>query len=123
MEIDTATKVCPNCGETKNLSEFHRNKASSDGRVYRCAACANNAIRKSYVKTRAAMGEEQWLKDRRQAQQTRRAKLKVQTGSTQEPYTVAYGLAAHRLRRLHPSDFKALLREERYKLGLDPDTR
>ena len=123
MDIDTVTKRCPNCDETKNLSEFHRNAKYPDGRNYLCALCATRQIRKSQAKTRAVMGETKWLERNRLNQQRRRANLKAQTGSTQEPYAVAYTLATDRLRRLHPSDFRALIREERYKLGLDPDTR
>lgn len=32
-------KTCTKCGEVKPLDEFHRNKASRDGRVTRCKSC------------------------------------------------------------------------------------
>lgn len=34
------TKRCPCCGETKALTEFHRNKAAKDGRQSKCKSCA-----------------------------------------------------------------------------------
>lgn len=32
-------KTCPNCGETKPLTEFHVDKRKPDGRVTRCKTC------------------------------------------------------------------------------------
>jgi hypothetical protein len=34
------TKVCQNCGATKPINDFHRDKARKDGRAIRCKACA-----------------------------------------------------------------------------------
>lgn len=43
------TKRCPNCGETKDVSEFHRNKAASDGLYTYCKPC-NNKKTRDYAK-------------------------------------------------------------------------
>lgn len=34
-------KTCTDCGQTKALEQFHRNKGRSDGRLNRCKACVN----------------------------------------------------------------------------------
>lgn len=35
----TLTKTCKKCGETKLVSEFHKNKATKDGFQYKCKEC------------------------------------------------------------------------------------
>ena len=39
--MNKTEKECPNCGETKNLSKFHRAGKERDGRTSRCGACIN----------------------------------------------------------------------------------
>lgn len=38
------TKTCTNCGQTKPLEDFHRNKNTKDGRAYSCKPCMNQAV-------------------------------------------------------------------------------
>ena len=38
-------KKCLKCGEIKNVSEFHKNKAKKDGLQYKCKLCSNIQVR------------------------------------------------------------------------------
>jgi 5-methylcytosine-specific restriction endonuclease McrA len=38
-------KTCTKCGETKELTEFHRNKQSKDGRRPNCKVCARAQVK------------------------------------------------------------------------------
>jgi len=39
LTLDLATKACTGCGETKPLSEYHKDKHRHDGKCARCKAC------------------------------------------------------------------------------------
>lgn len=39
-------KACTKCGETKELSEFHKNKHRKDGLQFHCKLCINEYMRK-----------------------------------------------------------------------------
>jgi len=123
MSIKTSEKTCTKCGVTKNLSEFHNNKNTKDGRTSFCAVCNNEKIKAYQTKKRAELGDKEWRRLKSRDVRKFRAKLKTETGSTYPPYQRAYTNATNRLRELHPDDFRALLREERHALGLDPDTQ
>lgn len=41
-------KTCRECGEEKELNEFHRNRSMSDGHLNECKACANAKARRAY---------------------------------------------------------------------------
>lgn len=45
MAKTTAEKLCKGCGQAKPRSEFHRNRAGSDGLQSRCKACSTAAAR------------------------------------------------------------------------------
>jgi hypothetical protein len=44
------TKICPKCGETKGVGEFHRQQKNADGIQSRCKACQVLASREHYAK-------------------------------------------------------------------------
>lgn len=43
-------KTCGMCGQPKDLSDFHRNKTTKDGRTSRCKECAKATTREWYSK-------------------------------------------------------------------------
>jgi 5-methylcytosine-specific restriction endonuclease McrA len=56
-ELSGETKRCSKCGETKAVSEFHRNSASKDGRQCYCKVCkraSEKATRDRYRERRNA---------------------------------------------------------------------
>lgn len=48
----TNTKPCKKCGETKDLSEFSKCKASKDGLQYWCKPCQRESVKASYQKNK-----------------------------------------------------------------------
>lgn len=48
MVSENGTKVCCKCGEKKPVSEFHKDKNSSDGYTYQCKACRNAKYKEYY---------------------------------------------------------------------------
>lgn len=46
------TKLCKKCGEEKNISEFNRDKYSSDGYRYSCRICTSEQYRNYYYKNK-----------------------------------------------------------------------
>lgn len=48
----SAMKTCTKCGETKELTEFHRNKRSKDGRGTRCKSCSKQYYQDSRERIR-----------------------------------------------------------------------
>ena len=120
MSIQVSEKICPDCERIKPLSDFYKDAGTSDGRSTYCADCTKQRVYKAQQRRREEMGEEAWLKHRRQVVARRREKMKAETGTVRAPYEIAYDKATARLRELHQDDFRKLLNEERYKLGLDP---
>lgn len=45
MANEEQIKHCPDCGEEKPVTEFHRNGGNKDGLAYRCKPCACEAAR------------------------------------------------------------------------------
>lgn len=41
----SGTKLCPTCGDTKDLKRFQKNRSTKDGHNYQCSKCANRARR------------------------------------------------------------------------------
>lgn len=48
MISENGTKTCSCCKQEKPVSEFHKDKNSSDGYTYKCKECRNAANRKYY---------------------------------------------------------------------------
>jgi len=42
------TKTCPNCGETKSVTEFSKNNNRADGRQSWCKKCSNERNKELY---------------------------------------------------------------------------
>lgn len=59
------TKYCPKCNQTKQIDEFHRNKARHDGRKAHCKSCTKARHVVYY-----AENTEKW-KERREAYKAR----------------------------------------------------
>lgn len=49
------TKVCCKCGEEKDITKFHRDKNSGDGRRSDCAECNKQASKASKARKKAAL--------------------------------------------------------------------
>lgn len=47
--VIATTKVCPRCGQEKDIEEFHRNKRRKDGRYWCCKTCVSEH-KKEYSK-------------------------------------------------------------------------
>ncbi|MDY2737538.1 hypothetical protein, partial [Intestinibacter sp.] len=45
-------KYCPKCGKTLSVSEFGKNKTTTDGLQTYCKSCTNQAVKSSYCKSR-----------------------------------------------------------------------
>lgn len=118
--LTLATKACSSCGVVKPLSEFHRARASKDGHCWRCKPCARAATLDSQERRRAEMGDEAWLSYQRE--KTRRLREDRLQRSRDRANSDAYNAALHALRRLHQSEFDALLARERYERGLTTGT-
>ena len=48
MVSENGTKICCKCKEEKPVSEFHKDKNSSDGYTYQCKACRNAKYKEYY---------------------------------------------------------------------------
>lgn len=48
MVSENGTKVCCKCGKEKPVSEFHKDKNSSDGYTYQCKECRNAKYKEYY---------------------------------------------------------------------------
>ncbi|MGV9379767.1 endonuclease domain-containing protein [Nonomuraea sp. NPDC003707] len=57
METPDEVKRCPDCGETKAVSEFGLNKRLADGRARYCKACFRRRSTQSYRKRMAEQGK------------------------------------------------------------------
>jgi hypothetical protein len=53
-----SVKSCPDCGETKSVTEFGLNKRMSDGRARYCKVCFGARSKASYRKRMAAQGKQ-----------------------------------------------------------------
>jgi hypothetical protein len=111
-----AEKRCTKCGQTKPLSEFHRDPKTRDRLRGWCKDCAIENVRESVARRRQEMGEEQWLAH--QAELRRRYRSKPGGRDQGRAWSRAYSAALHRLRGLHQEQFKALLERELYERGL-----
>lgn len=49
MVSENGTKVCSKCGKEKPVSEFSKDKNSSDGYTYQCKECRNKKYREYYA--------------------------------------------------------------------------
>lgn len=52
------TKTCPDCGETKTIGEFGRDRSLGDGLSFYCLACSRARNRRLYRDRRRAEGHE-----------------------------------------------------------------
>lgn len=106
-----ATKQCSKCGETKPLSEFHRDRTNRDGRHSWCAVCMRTLVNERQAVRRAEMGDEAWLAHQRQLLARSRAR---RNNDTERRYGKARSRAVQRLIDAHRAEFDALLAQERY---------
>tara|TARA_R110002096_G_scaffold58562_1_gene147378 strand:- start:878 stop:1360 length:483 start_codon:yes stop_codon:yes gene_type:complete len=52
-------KMCTKCGESKELSEFHKNKYTADGHSYECKPCSSVRGKERYRKNSKKEKEQQ----------------------------------------------------------------
>lgn len=57
MQTQAEVKTCPKCGRAKPLAEFHRSKASVDGRCCYCIPCTLAGQRESKARSARATRE------------------------------------------------------------------
>lgn len=111
-----AEKRCCTCGETKPLSQFHRNRSKRDGLAERCKPCSITSVLAAQAKRRAEIGDDAWRALRREQVRRHRAN----GGAAKDRLQVAaYTAAERRVREAHRTEFDQYLREERYARGLD----
>lgn len=109
-----AEKVCPDCGESKPLSGFYRDRSHRDGRSTYCAVCSRDRVRARRSQRREEMGDEAWLEYQRDVVRRYRASGRSRDSDQRD----AYRAAERRLREAHRDEFDAYLRQERYDRGL-----
>lgn len=93
-ELPVRTKTCRACGETKPVSEFHKDRTRGDGYKARCATCSSKGNRERRVEDAHVR-----LADDRKI--------------------VARVAAIKRLVAMHDRDFQKLLADEYLKAGID----
>jgi hypothetical protein len=99
IEIDVQKKTCRVCGETKPLSEYHKDRTRGDGYKARCASCMS---RRNLSRT-----QERQQHSKANAQRDERK-------------SVARVVAIKRLVEAHTVEFQKLLADEYVKAGVDP---
>lgn len=59
---DSATKLCSKCGNSKNISEFHKDVGKKDGLAAQCKVCAKKRATDWYNDNpeRAKITRQQW---------------------------------------------------------------
>jgi hypothetical protein len=93
-------KACNRCGETKDLSEFHRAAGARDGHRGECKVCARLLRRENYEKNREIYIERArlWVRenpDRARATRKRRnARPEVKRSARDAYYRRTYGVSA-----------------------------
>lgn len=114
--VESATKTCTGCGETKNLAEFYRDKGASDGRYARCKGCLRPYFR-DRARARREADPEGESRRQREAQRRYRERGGVETDRRQSR---AWRKATTRLREHHEREWQALYRQARDEEGLPP---
>jgi hypothetical protein len=109
-DLVLTVKQCPTCELTKPLSAFWRNSGNADG--YR------PAIDRSIKARRELLGDEEF-----RARQRRSVARSRRLGTADSRPNQARTLAFQELGRRHPEELAALVRIERQKLGLNPDSQ
>lgn len=113
--VESATKTCTGCGETKNLAEFYRKNTSPDGRDTRCKHCRRPYYRERARARRQADPEGERERLRRNTQRWRE---RVGPDANRQPR--AWNRALAQLRKRHEREFNALYRLAREEEGLPP---
>lgn len=102
-------KRCPDCGDVKPLTDFHRNPVRKDGRGTYCKPCANTQTRERQARKRAEMGDEAWLAYVRDS--VRRSRHR-RGSDTERQYNRAKRRALAKLAEMYPKAFDHLLAVE-----------
>lgn len=116
--VELATKTCTKCGETKPLTEFHRNRKAPDGLSWNCKECNRAQARQSAARRRAEMGDEVWLAHQRERRRKHLA-TSDQSKERNRRQGQAYNAAVIELRERHRDEFEQIYARERYERGLD----
>lgn len=114
--VEVATKTCTRCGETKPLTEFHRNRSAPDGRQSRCKVCVRFLVNERRAAKRAEMGDAAFKAQ--MAEQVRRHRQTPHGKEMARRQEAAYSAAQRILRERHRKEFDAIYARERYERGL-----
>lgn len=82
--MEPVVKTCTKCGETKPLSQFHRNRRSPDGHQTYCKPCMNEGVRQRQQRRRNEIGEEAYLAIQRDIQRRHRERTGNRKGRQYE---------------------------------------
>ena len=112
-DLVAAEKRCSRCGTVKSLSQFSRNRASSDGLQNQCKDCNSKAM----AAWRAKQDPEKLRA--RQAENIRRLRATNSASVERNRKQVrAQSLAMARLRDLHHDEYRHLLEVAKREVGL-----
>lgn len=100
-----ATKKCTACGRRLNLSEFHKDRANTDGLRSDCRSCNGARVKASTARRRAEMGEDAYLAHVREMTRKSRERRPEAT----RRYNRAQRRAMSVLRENHRAEFDRLL--------------
>ena len=116
---ETIEKVCTRCGETKPGSDFYILKSGPKKGTLRseCKECQIQRVRANQFKRRKA-DPEGFLRTQREIVARHR---KAGRDASSRLSAEAYDSAITIFRKTYPAAFKAILRQERYKRGLNLD--
>ncbi len=85
-------KRCHDCGKTKSIDNFHKNKHHKDGLASACKPCAKKYCKGYYKKNKNKLDEynKQWREKNTDKEYRRRQKLKHKYGITLEQHRQMY---------------------------------
>lgn len=114
--IESVTRTCTGCGETKNLVEFYRNKGGRDGRASKCKECLRPYYRE-YARARREADPEGERARKREHNRRYRERGGAEYEKRQHR---AWTKASAWLRDRHEREWRALYRQARHDEGLPP---
>jgi hypothetical protein len=117
-DLVLTVKQCPTCEQTKPLSAFWRNSGNADGHHRYCKTCARPAIDRAIKARRELLGDEEFRR-----RQRRSVAMSRRRGTADPRPNQARTSAYQELGRRHPEELAAIVRVERQKLGLNPDSQ
>lgn len=115
--VESATKACTGCGETKSLDAYHRNKQGKHGRAARCKECMRPEWRE---RARARLASDPEAERARLRENTRRSRQR-HNYDRDKARRLAIGRAATWVREHHPEVWDAILEQCEREKGVTRD--